>query len=78
MALYQVKGIITGDFYSNGDEFQIGNIEDMIRKYTYSDVDIPIAHGFHAGHAGVTYPLIEGANVTLKVYEHEATLDFNL
>lgn len=76
--LLRVKGIITGDFYQNGDEFQIGNIEDMIRKYTYSEVDIPIAHGFRAGHAGVNYPLIEGAKVTLQVTDHQATLDFNL
>lgn len=76
--LHRVKGIITGDFYENGDEFQIGNIEDMIRKHTYQDVNIPIAHGFHAGHAGVNYPLIEGAKVTLKVNDHQATLDFNL
>lgn len=77
-ALSRVKGIITGDFYANGDEFQIGNIEDMIRKYTYQGVDIPIAHGFHAGHAGVNYPLIEGAKATLRVSDHQATLDFNL
>lgn len=76
--LSRLKGIITGDFYANGDEFQIGNIEDMIRKYTYQDVNIPIAHGFHAGHAGVNYPLIEGSKVTLNVYNHQATLDFNL
>lgn len=76
--LSRVKGIITGDFYENGNEFQIGNIEDMIRKYTYQDVNIPIAHGFRAGHAGVNYPLIEGAKVTLKVNNHQATLDFNL
>lgn len=76
--LSRVKGIITGDFYANGDEFQIGNIEDMIRKYTYGDVTIPIAHGFHAGHAGVNYPLIEGAKVTLNVSNHQATLDFEL
>lgn len=77
-ALPRLKGIITGDFYSNGDEFQIGSIEDMIRKYTYQDVNIPIAHGFHAGHAGVNYPLIEGSKVTLKVDDHQATLDFEL
>lgn len=77
-ALSRVKGIITGDFYENGDEFKIGNIEDMIRKYTYGDVTIPIAHGFHAGHAGVNYPLIEGAQVTLQVSSHQASLDFNL
>lgn len=77
-ALSRVKGIITGDFYENGDEFQIGNIEDMIRKYTYQDVSIPIAHGFHAGHAGVNFPLIEGAQVKLQVNEHQAILDFNL
>lgn len=76
--LSHVKGIITGDFYSNGDEFNIGNIEDMIRKYTLQDVNIPIAHGFHAGHAGVNYPLIEGAHVTLTAGEHQATLDFNM
>lgn len=77
-ALSRVKGIITGDFYANGDEFQIGNIEDMIRKYTYQDVTFPIAHGFHAGHAGVNYPLIEGAKVTLRVEDHQATLDFDM
>lgn len=77
-ALQRVKAIVTGDFYSNGDEFNIGNIEDMIRKYTLQDVNIPIAHGFHAGHAGVNYPLIEGAHVTLTAGEHQATLDFNM
>lgn len=76
--LSRIKGIITGDFYANGDEFQIGNIEDMIRKYTYQDVTFPIAHGFHAGHAGVNYPLIVGAKVTLKVTDHRATLDFDM
>lgn len=76
--LSRIKGIITGDFYENGDEFKIGNIEDMIRKYTYGDVTIPIAHGFHAGHAGVNYPLIEGAKVTLQVSVHQASLDFKL
>lgn len=77
-ALSRIKGIITGDFYENGDEFKIGNIEDMIRKYTYGDVTIPIAHGFHAGHAGVNYPLIEGAHVMLQVSSHQASLDFKL
>ena len=76
--LSRIKGIITGDFYENGDEFKIGNIEDMIRKYTYGDVTIPIAHGFHAGHAGVNYPLIEGAQVTLQVNSHQASLNFKL
>ena len=77
-ALSRVKGIVTGDFYSNGDEFNIGNIEDLIRKYTLHDVNIPIAHGFHAGHAGVNYPLIEGAHATLSVGEHQTTLDFDI
>lgn len=76
--LSRVKGILVGDFANCGDEFQIGSIEEMLDKYTLSDVHIPIAYGFRAGHAGINWPLIEGATATLTVGSNQATLTFDL
>ena len=76
--LSRVKGILVGDFYACGDEFKIGSIEEMFDKYTLADVDVPIAYGFRAGHAGVNWPLVEGAPVTLTADTDRATLVFDL
>lgn len=70
----RVKGILVGDFAACGDEFKIGSIEEMLDKYTLSELQIPIAYGFRAGHAGVNWPLIEGLPVTLTVNTDRATL----
>ena len=76
--LSRVKGILVGDFSGCGDEFKIGSIEEMLDKYTLSDVRIPIAYGFHAGHAGTNWPLIEGAPATLSVSADHASLTFDV
>ncbi len=76
--LSHVKGILVGDFANCGNEFQIGSIEEMLDKYTLSDLQIPIAYGFRAGHAGINWPLIEGATATLTVGSNQATLTFDL
>ena len=60
--LSRVKGILVGDFYACRDEFKIGNIEEMFDTYSQTDVDIPIVYGVRAGHAGVNWPLVEGAS----------------
>ena len=75
--LSRVKGILVGDFYACGDEFKIGSIEEMFDKYTLADVEVPIAYGFRAGHAGVNWPLVEGAPVTLTVTADRASLVFS-
>ena len=76
--LSRVKGILVGSFDSCGDDFNIGSIEEMLSKYTLSDVTIPIAYGFPAGHAGVNWPLIEGAVVTMNVETTHASLSFDI
>lgn len=76
--LSRVKGILVGDFANCGDEFQIGSIEEMLSRYTLSDMDIPIAYGFRAGHAGVNMPLVIGAQATLDVTANAASLTFQL
>ena len=64
----QLLDVLPSDVFTKHPKWLIG----------YSDVTIPIAHGFHAGHAGVNHPLIEGAQVTLQVSNHQASLDFKL
>ena len=76
--LDRVKGILVGSFDSCNDDFNVGSIEDMLSKYTLSDVNIPIAYSFPAGHSGINWPLIEGAPVTLTVSATSATLQFNI
>ena len=76
--LSRVKGILVGSFDACGDDFNIGSIEEMLSKYTLSDVTIPIAYGFPAGHAGVNWPLIEGAVVTMNVETTHASLSFDI
>ncbi|MGN1263574.1 MAG: LD-carboxypeptidase [Prevotella sp.] len=76
--LSRVKGILVGDFASCGDDFSIGSIEEMLDKYTLSDLNIPIAYGFRAGHAGVNMPLVMGAQATMDVTAGAATLSFDI
>ncbi|HIR83364.1 MAG TPA: LD-carboxypeptidase [Candidatus Cryptobacteroides pullicola] len=75
-ALDRVRGIVLGDFTECGDEFGYGSTERMLLSFTLSGLDIPVACGFPAGHAGRNWPLVEGARVRLDVAPGSASLSF--
>ena len=74
--LDRVRGIVLGDFTECGDEFGYGSTERMLLSFTLSGLDIPVACGFPAGHAGRNWPLVEGARVRLDVAPGSAGLSF--
>lgn len=61
---------------SRGGEF--ASYYEMIHREFFSDVDVPVAYGFPAGHGQVNYPLLMGEEVRLDVGEKEFTLKWNL
>ena len=49
---------------------------DMISRQFLSDLDIPVAFGFPAGHGDVNYPLLMGAEAILDVSAESYTLSW--
>lgn len=74
--LDKVKGVIVGQFtdYSPNSDFK--KMEDMLNE-ELKGYKIPIAFNFPVGHVDENYPMIEGANVTLKVKKEGVTLTFD-
>ena len=52
------------------------SVEDMIDSQILSDIDIPVAFGFPAGHEKTNYPLLMGANVKLNVGNNSYTVSW--
>lgn len=64
----------TYDGRSRGGAF--ASVADMIRREFLTDMDIPVAFGFPAGHADVNYPLLLGEKVRLNVGNDRYTLEW--
>ncbi len=65
-----------GDYYgiNRGGKFE--SISEMIFRQFLSDLDIPVAFGFPAGHGDINYPLLMGENAELKVGDESFTLTY--
>jgi muramoyltetrapeptide carboxypeptidase len=64
--LDKLKGIIVGDFSGTKDnEDPFGENLYQIVKKVFSDLDIPIAFGFRAGHESINWPLVFGKEYEL-------------
>lgn len=74
--LDRINGLIVGDFHGYRPTGNYQNVEQLVAA-VMSYRDIPIAMGFPTGHVDANFPLIVGANVTLKVTPHTTTLQFN-
>ncbi len=59
---------------SRGGEFK--SVADMIDRQFLSDLDVPVAFGFPAGHSSVNYPLLIGNPAKLTVAEDSYTLEW--
>ena len=57
---------------SRGGRFE--SVADMISRQFLSDLDIPVAFGFPAGHGDVNYPLLMGEIAQLRVGADKFTL----
>ena len=75
--LERASGIVFGEFtmlpaqddanfgVTRGGEFT--SVADMIHREFLTDLDIPVAFGFLAGHGEINYPLLMGEQVHLEV-----------
>ena len=64
--LDKLKGIIIGDFSSTKDnDDPFGESLQQLVKKVFSDLDIPIAFGFKAGHESTNWPLVFGKEYEL-------------
>lgn len=52
------------------------SMDDMISRQIVSDMDIPVAFDFPAGHGDVNYPLLMGVTAHLSVEEGSFTLSW--
>ena len=59
---------------SRGGTF--ASVADMIDRQFLQDVDVPVAFGFPAGHAGVNYPLLMGQTARLDIDDDAFTLEW--
>lgn len=75
--LERVKGVILGDFSGCRNDLDYPSVEAMITSY-FEGRGIPVCCGFPAGHGGVNWPLIMGAEVSLQVGRDGARIEFNL
>jgi muramoyltetrapeptide carboxypeptidase len=65
--LDKLKGVIVGDFSGikdNDDPFG-ENLQQIVKK-VFSDLEIPIAFGFKAGHESINWPLVFGKEYELS------------
>lgn len=70
----RIKGVVVGDFVGCGDDLRYSRVEEMLSE-TLKNLGIPVCYGFPAGHARKNMPLIEGAQVRLKVDGNSAVLE---
>lgn len=85
-ALDKAAGIVFGEWTdypadpsnyggsSRGGTFT--SMDDMISRQIVSDMDIPVAFDFPAGHGDVNYPLLMGVTAHLSVEEGSFTLSW--
>ena len=59
---------------SRGGEFK--SVADMISRQFLSDLNVPAAFGFPAGHSSIHYPLLFGSKAKLCVSEDSYTLEW--
>ena len=52
------------------------SVADMIRREFLTDIDVPVAFGFPAGHADINYPLLMGRNAQITVDGNEYTIEW--
>lgn len=67
--LQRLKGLIVGQFTEYKPSVDFVSVEEMIEKFleTHNVRSFPVAYGFPCGHIESNMPLIEGANVELRV-----------
>lgn len=75
--LERVNGVILGDFSGCRNDLDYPSVEALIASY-FEGRGIPVCCGFPAGHGGVNWPLIMGAEVSLRVGRDGAQIEFNL
>lgn len=64
----------TSDYDGDSREGDFTSVTDMIDRQFASDLDIPIAFGFPAGHADINYPMLMGTCVNLTIANGAITL----
>lgn len=63
-----------GDYSSSSRGGEYKSIADMISRQLLTDIDVPVAFGFPAGHGDINYPLLMGEKARLKVDPDSFTL----
>ena len=77
--LANLKGLLVGAMNGMHDsEPSFGKTAYEIIASHVEDYQYPVAFGFPAGHAGVNFPLLLGANVYLKVSEEIVGIEQNI
>ena len=73
--LAQTKALIVGQFtdWKSSDDFQ--HMYDMVENMV-KDYDFPVAYDFPIGHVERNLPIIEGAQVELKITKEKVNLNF--
>ena len=67
---------VCNDFNGNTRGGVYQSVADMISRELLSDLDIPVAFGFPAGHGDKNYPMLMGENVKLDVSEDGFTIEW--
>lgn len=77
--LYKIKGLIVGQFTEYRPDRNHESMEHMIDALLtrHRISGIPVVFGFPVGHVTLNYPLIEGAEVILRVDDNGTTLKSN-
>lgn len=63
-----------GDYYGRNRGGNFSSIADMITKQFLTDLNVPVAFGFPAGHGDINYPLLMGEMAELTVDAEKFTL----
>jgi muramoyltetrapeptide carboxypeptidase len=63
-----------GDYSGSSRGGEYKSIADMISRQLLTDIDVPVAFGFPAGHGDINYPLLMGEKARLKVDPDSFTL----
>lgn len=77
-SLHHISALLVGQFTEYTADRNHPDMETMIdRLLTRHNLDIPVVYGFPTGHTDINYPLIEGAQASLRVTAHGASLTMN-
>lgn len=74
-AFSRAAAVVFGQFTDYRPSANYATMEQMLRSMT-ADLDIPVVYGFPTGHTDVNYPLLCGAEATLAIDGHTATISF--